>query len=132
MDRWPGRAPAAVCRKVAEANDGSSIEIWGDGLQTRSFLYIDECLEGSVRLMRSGFQGPVNIGSEEMVTISSAGDDDDGHCQQEAEPASHPGSARRARSQLAQFPDQEDARLGRRPNRCAPGSNGHIRGSKVR
>ena len=71
---WTGgreKAPAAVCRKVAEANDGSSIEIWGDGLQTRSFLYIDECLEGSVRLMRSGFQGPVNIGSEEMVTINS-------------------------------------------------------------
>jgi nucleoside-diphosphate-sugar epimerase len=63
------KAPAAVCRKVAMADDGGDIEIWGDGKQTRSFLYIDECLEGTLRLMRSDFAGPVNIGSEEMVTI---------------------------------------------------------------
>jgi GDP-D-mannose 3', 5'-epimerase len=63
------KAPAALCRKVAEAPEGGEIEIWGDGKQTRSFLYIDECLEGSARLMRSSFTGPVNIGSEEMVTI---------------------------------------------------------------
>jgi nucleoside-diphosphate-sugar epimerase len=63
------KAPAAICRKVAEAEDGSMIEIWGDGKQTRSFLYIDECLEGSIRLMRSEWTGPVNIGSEEMVSI---------------------------------------------------------------
>lgn len=70
---WQGgreKAPAAICRKVAEANDGSDIEIWGDGQQTRSFLYIDECLEGTTRLMRSNFFGPVNIGSDEMVTIN--------------------------------------------------------------
>ena len=70
---WEGgkeKAPAAMCRKVAEANDGSSIEIWGDGEQTRSFLFIDECLEGVERLMNSDFEGPVNIGSEEMVTIN--------------------------------------------------------------
>jgi GDP-D-mannose 3',5'-epimerase len=70
---WTGgkeKAPAAICRKVANARDGGSIEIWGDGLQTRSFLYIDECLEGTTRLMRSGFAGPVNIGSEEIVTIN--------------------------------------------------------------
>jgi nucleoside-diphosphate-sugar epimerase len=70
---WRGgkeKAPAAICRKVAEAKDGGEIEIWGDGLQTRSFLYIDECLEGVLRLMRSDFTGPVNIGSEEMVTIN--------------------------------------------------------------
>lgn len=70
---WQGgreKAPAAICRKVAEANDGGEIEIWGDGEQTRSFLYIDECLEGTVRLTRSHFIGPVNIGSEEMVTIN--------------------------------------------------------------
>ncbi|MCI0707135.1 MAG: NAD-dependent epimerase/dehydratase family protein [Ignavibacteriae bacterium] len=69
---WTGgreKAPAAICRKVAEANDGGEIEIWGDGKQTRSFLYIDECVEGTLRLMRSDFIGPVNIGSEEMVTI---------------------------------------------------------------
>ncbi len=71
---WEGgreKAPAAVCRKVAEAPDGSEIEIWGDGRQTRSFLYIDECLEGVRRLMESDFTGPVNIGSEEMVTIDA-------------------------------------------------------------
>lgn len=69
---WRGgkeKAPAAVCRKVAMAKDGGEVEIWGDGKQTRSFLYIDECLEGTIRLTRSGFEGPVNIGSEEMVTI---------------------------------------------------------------
>ncbi|MEW6558537.1 MAG: NAD-dependent epimerase/dehydratase family protein [Elusimicrobiota bacterium] len=64
------KAPAAICRKVAVAKDGSAIEIWGDGKQTRSFLYIDECLEGVRRLMDSDFTGPVNIGSEEMVTIN--------------------------------------------------------------
>ena len=70
---WTGgreKAPAAICRKVASARNNGSIEIWGDGKQTRTFLYIDECLEGVVRLMRSSFSGPVNIGSEEMVTIN--------------------------------------------------------------
>jgi len=70
---WIGgkeKAPAAICRKVAEANSGGEIEIWGDGLQTRSFLYVDECLEGTTRLLRSTFTGPVNIGSDEMVTIN--------------------------------------------------------------
>jgi nucleoside-diphosphate-sugar epimerase len=70
---WRGgreKAPAAVCRKVIEAPDGGSIEIWGDGKQTRSFLYVDECLEGVRRLMESNFSGPVNIGSDEMITIN--------------------------------------------------------------
>ena len=70
---WRGgkeKAPAAICRKVAESRDGDQIEIWGDGMQTRSFLYIDECLEGVRRLMESDFTGPVNIGSEEMVSIN--------------------------------------------------------------
>lgn len=64
------KAPAAMCRKVAETPDNEEIEMWGDGEQTRSFLYIDECLEGSQRLLRSDWTGPVNIGSEEMVTIN--------------------------------------------------------------
>ena len=64
------KAPAAFCRKVAEAEDGGTIEMWGDGKQTRSFMYIDECLEGILRLMNSDFHGPVNIGSEEMVSIN--------------------------------------------------------------
>jgi nucleoside-diphosphate-sugar epimerase len=66
------KAPAALCRKVALAilRGEHYIEIWGDGNQTRSFLYIDECIEGTLRLMRSDWTGPVNIGSEEMVTIN--------------------------------------------------------------
>jgi GDP-D-mannose 3',5'-epimerase len=70
---WQGgreKAPAAICRKIAMAKDGDEIEIWGDGMQTRSFLIIDECIEGTLRLMRSDFMGPVNIGSDEMVTIN--------------------------------------------------------------
>ena len=70
---WKGgkeKAPAALCRKAAEAEDGSFIEVWGDGKQTRSFLIVDECLEGIRRLMESDFSGPVNIGSEEMVSIN--------------------------------------------------------------
>lgn len=71
---WRGgreKAPAALCRKVATAKlkGEDFIEVWGDGKQTRSFLYIDECIEGTIRLMRSDWTGPVNIGSEEMVTI---------------------------------------------------------------
>ena len=64
------KAPAALCRKVAMASEEGSIEIWGDGKQTRSFLYIGECLEGTTRLLRSDFMGPVNIGSDEMVSIN--------------------------------------------------------------
>jgi nucleoside-diphosphate-sugar epimerase len=64
------KAPAAMCRKVSETPDGGEIEVWGDGNQTRSFLYIDECVESVLRLMESNFIGPVNIGSEEMVTIN--------------------------------------------------------------
>ena len=71
---WEGgreKAPAAICRKVAELpSEGGSIEVWGDGLQTRSFLLVDECVEATYRLMQSDFMGPVNIGSEEMVTIN--------------------------------------------------------------
>jgi len=70
---WKGgreKAPAAICRKIAEAKDGGSIEIWGDGEQTRSFLYIDECLIGIKKLMDSSFTGPVNIGSEETISIN--------------------------------------------------------------
>jgi nucleoside-diphosphate-sugar epimerase len=71
---WTGgkeKAPAAMCRKVAMAKDGDFIEVWGDGQQTRSFLYIDECLKAVEKLMNSDFMGPVNIGSEEMITINN-------------------------------------------------------------
>jgi GDP-D-mannose 3',5'-epimerase len=71
---WEGgreKSPAALCRKVVEALDGGEVEVWGDGNQTRSFLYIDECIEATVRLMRSNFIGPVNIGSDEMISINN-------------------------------------------------------------
>lgn len=68
------KAPAALARKVAETPDGGQIDIWGDGQQTRSFLHIDECLEGTLRLMRSDWSGPANIGSEELVSISELAD----------------------------------------------------------
>jgi GDP-D-mannose 3',5'-epimerase len=70
---WVGgkeKAPAAMLRKAAETKEGEQFEVWGDGLQTRSFLFIDECVEAVLRFMESDFQGPVNIGSEEMVTIN--------------------------------------------------------------
>tara|TARA_R100000008_G_C3550269_1_gene149989 strand:- start:571 stop:1071 length:501 start_codon:yes stop_codon:yes gene_type:complete len=70
---WQGgreKAPAAMCRKVAETEDGGSIDVWGDGSQTRSFLYIDECVEGIRRLMDSDVSEPLNLGSDEMVTIN--------------------------------------------------------------
>ena len=70
---WQGgreKAPAAICRKVAQASNGSEIEIWGTGHQTRSFLYVDECVEATLALMNSNFAGPVNIGSEELVSIN--------------------------------------------------------------
>lgn len=65
------KAPAALCRKVAQCEEGGQIEVWGDGLQTRSFLYIDECVEAVRRLVESDFEGPVNIGSEEMISINN-------------------------------------------------------------
>ena len=70
---WDGgkeKAPAAMCRKAALADEGGSIEVWGDGKQTRSFLFIDECIESVRKLMQSDFMGPVNIGSEEMISIN--------------------------------------------------------------
>ena len=73
MGTWEGgkeKAPAAMIRKVCEASNSGQIEVWGDGKQTRSFLYVDECVEAMIRLMNSEFLGPVNIGSEEMVTIN--------------------------------------------------------------
>tara|TARA_R110001583_G_scaffold510_3_gene4647 strand:+ start:4413 stop:5414 length:1002 start_codon:yes stop_codon:yes gene_type:complete len=70
---WDGgreKAPAALCRKAALANEGEAIEVWGSGNQTRSFLYIDECIEATLRLMRSDCKEPLNIGSEEMLSIN--------------------------------------------------------------
>ncbi len=70
---WRGgreKAPAALCRKIAEARQGDEIELWGDGLQTRSFLYIDECLEAIERFMGSSYPGPLNIGSDQMISIN--------------------------------------------------------------
>ena len=69
---WDGgreKAPAALCRKAAEAADGGEIEVWGDGQQTRSFCYISDCIDGLLRLADSDFTGPLNIGSDRLVTI---------------------------------------------------------------
>lgn len=77
LGEWTGgreKSPAALCRKVAMAAPGDTIDIWGDGKQTRSFLYIDECLEGTLRLTRSDWTGPVNIGSEERISIDGLAD----------------------------------------------------------
>ena len=74
LGTWDGgreKAPAAICRKIAKLDtEGGVIEVWGDGLQTRSFLYIEDCINATRKLMESNFAGPVNIGSEEMVTIN--------------------------------------------------------------
>ena len=70
FDGGKEKAPAAFCRKVAMAKDGEEVEVYGDGLQTRSFLLVDECVEGILRLMESNFKGPVNIGSEEMINMN--------------------------------------------------------------
>jgi GDP-D-mannose 3', 5'-epimerase len=64
------KSPAAVCRKVAMANDGDEIEVWGDGLQTRSYCYIDDCVEGIYRLMKSDHREPLNLGQDRMITIN--------------------------------------------------------------
>lgn len=64
------KAPAAICRKVALAENGSGIEVWGDGRQTRSFCYIDDCIEGLLRIMHSGYSSPVNLGTEELITVN--------------------------------------------------------------
>jgi nucleoside-diphosphate-sugar epimerase len=63
------KAPAAICRKVAACSDGDEIEIWGDGKQTRSFMYIDDCVDGIVRIMRSGYGAPLNLGTDELVSV---------------------------------------------------------------
>jgi len=71
---WDGgkeKAPAALCRKIAETEDGGYIDVWGDGSQTRSFLFIDECLEGSLKMMASDKHGPYNVGSDEMISINN-------------------------------------------------------------
>lgn len=70
FDGGKEKAPAAICRKAAMAKDGDSIEIWGSGQQTRSFLYIDECLQGIEKLMASDYSGPINIGSDELISIN--------------------------------------------------------------
>jgi nucleoside-diphosphate-sugar epimerase len=117
---WTGgreKAPAAICRKVAETPQSGEIEIWGDGQQTRSFLYVDECLEGTIRLTRSNWSGPVNIGSDEMVTLKRAGADADRHFRQEHGNSACSRVAWGTWSQLSQRADREATRL---ETECAP------------
>lgn len=68
------KSPAALCRKIAKANSGDALEIWGDGQQTRSYLYVDDCIEGLIRIMNSGYNGPLNLGTEELVNIDGLAD----------------------------------------------------------
>ena len=120
---WTGgreKAPAAMCRKIA-ATDGGAIEIWGDGQQTRSFLYVAECVEGTVRLMRSDFSGPVNIGSEEMVTIDQLADLIMRIAGKQLEKRHIPGPLGRAGPQFGQPPDPGKARLGALAAVSSPG-----------
>src|SRR5439155_26527589 len=63
------KAPAAICRKVALAQDGDEIEVWGDGKQTRSFTYVDDCVEGIYRIMQSDYPQPLNLGSDELISV---------------------------------------------------------------
>lgn len=70
FDGGKEKAPAAICRKIAQVNDGGQIEVWGDGLQTRSFMFIDDCVEGLIRLMKSDFNQPLNLGRDEMVSVN--------------------------------------------------------------
>ena len=105
---WPGgreKAPAGACRKVAEAAQNGEIEIWGDGRQTRSFLYVDECIEGVRRLMESDFTGPVNIGSDEMVTINQLAEIIMEIAGKKLNDPPYQGPARRAGPQLRQSSD---------------------------
>src|SRR5207244_10489279 len=64
------KAPAAICRKVAQAPDGGEIEVWGDGLQTRSFMYVEDCVEGLVRIMHSDYCEALNLGTDRLVTVN--------------------------------------------------------------
>ena len=136
--RAPGTAARRRRRRRSAARwpkrqDGGEIEIWGDGQQTRSFLYVDECLEGTLRLMRSDFAGPVNIGSEEMVTINQLVDMVVRHRRQE----SSNNATSRARSGVrGRNSDNRliraSARLGAQRSRCAPGSSRPTPGSSAR
>ena len=107
------KSPAAICRKVALADDGDEIEVWGDGEQTRSYCYIDDCVEGIYRLMRSDYREPLNLGTDRMVTINElvdivariAGKTD----RQAARPDQAAG---RARPQQRQHPAAAGARVG--------------------
>ncbi len=93
------KAPAAMCRKVASADEGGTIEIWGDGKQTRSFLHVQDCCDAVRQLMDSDFSGPVNIGSEEMIYQRPL-QDGNGNWQQTSEHQEHPWPNWRARKKL--------------------------------
>jgi GDP-D-mannose 3', 5'-epimerase len=112
---WQGgreKVPAALCRKIAMLQEGGSLEIWGDGEQTRSFLHIDECVTGTVKLMRSDFAGPLNIGSEEMVTINHLAGMILGIAGKSALIRHIPGPRRGPGAQFRQPADARDAGLG--------------------
>ena len=117
---WDGgreKAPAAICRKIINAKETGEkeIEIWGDGKQTRSFMYIDDCVEGIQKIMNSNIEEPINLGSDELTTINGLYDmvEDIAGIEAEAQPQSQ-GPEGRQRPQQRQHADQEVSRLGAR------------------
>ena len=117
---WDGgreKAPAAICRKVIEAKEtgADEIEIWGDGKQTRSFMYIDDCLEGHPKIMHSDIDEPINLGSDELVTINGLVDMVEDIAGMKLDAQAQPqGAQGRQRPQQRQHADQEVSRLGAR------------------
>ena len=126
------KAPAAMCRKVALAEDGGSIEIWGDGEQTRSFCYIDDCVEGIYRLMHSDYAQPLNLGTDRMVTINELAQIVMDVAGKRLSIVHVDGPAGRAGPQLRQHPAARGARLGTRRSSSRKGSPRPTAGSRSR
>ncbi len=107
------KAPAAISRKVALLNDGDEIEIWGDGKQTRSFMYIDDCVEGLIRLMASDYSDALNLGTDELVTVDGLGRHHFRDSRQGSRQAARSlQAAGRPRAQQRQYPPAQSPRLG--------------------
>ena len=135
---WDGgreKAPAAICRKIAEAaiTGEHEIEIWGDGEQTRSFMYIDDCVEGTQLIMEGDSHEPVNLGSSELVTINQLVDIVEEHRRHQLRaPLQARRPAGRPRPQQRQHPDRADSTAGSRRSRWPTGSSRPMPGSTTR
>ena len=137
LGTWDGgreKAPAAMCRKVAVAKltGDSIVEIWGDGEQTRSFCYIDDCVEGIYRLMRSDYAEPLNLGQDRLISINELADMVAAAAGVRIVKKHVPGPAGRARAQLRQHPPARGARLGAARSRSRRASPAPTTGSRRR